>query len=280
MINAYRSSVFAVAVFLTCGLAGCSAVRQTLGMSLVPVETEIKLGRELAAQIESQQRLLPDEAIQQYVNDIALPLLLASRADRSDLRYHIAVLDDPKQVNAFALPGGFIYVYSGLLLFAHNEAEVAGVLAHEIGHVVGRHSANSLATQMGMGALLSLALGQAQDELAEAAAQMAGAGTLAAFSRKDEREADRYGVAYTVAAGYHPRGLVTFFTRLMHAEGGSSSYRTSYEVLMSSHPATSERIRDVERLIASTGVTSGRTEQERFDDIRSRLQRGYRVRSP
>ena len=86
-------------------------------------------------------------------------------------------------MNSFALPGGFIYVYTGLLLFAHNEAEVAGVLAHEIGHVVGRHSANRLATQMGMRALLSLALGQSQDELAEAAAQLAGEGTLAAFSR-------------------------------------------------------------------------------------------------
>ncbi len=279
-MDACRSSICVVAVLLSFGLAGCSAVRQTLGMSLVPVETEIKLGRELAAQIESQQRLLPDDAIQQYVIDIALPLLRASRVDRSDLRYRIAVLDDPKQVNAFALPGGFIYLYSGLLLFAHNEAEVAGVLAHEIGHVVGRHSANRLATQMGMGALLSLALGQAQDELAEAAAQMAGADTLAAFSREDEREADRYGVAYTVAAGYDPRGLVTFFTRLMQTEGESSSSRTSYESLMSSHPATSERIRDVERLIANTGVTSGRTEQERFDDIRSRLQRGYRGRSP
>ena len=269
-----------VAVFSVCCLTDCAAVRQTLGLGLVPVETEVELGRQLATEIESQQRLLPDDLVQEYVVDIALPLLRASRADRSDLRYRVAVLDDPEQVNAFALPGGFIYVYTGLLLFARDEAEVAGVLAHEIGHVVGRHSANQLATQMGMGVLLSLALGQAQDELAETAAQLAGEGTLAAFSREDERDADRYGVAYTVAAGYDPRGLVTFFTRLMQAtEEGSR--QTSYASLMSSHPATSERIRDVERLIAAVGdVPVTRTGNERFDSIRARLLNGYRGRRP
>ena len=269
-----------VAVFSVCCLTDCAAVRQTLGLGLVPVETEVELGRQLATEIESQQRLLPDDLVQEYVVDIALPLLRASRADRSDLRYRVAVLDDPEQVNAFALPGGFIYVYSGLLLFARDEAEVAGVLAHEIGHVVGRHSANRLATQMGMGVLLSLALGQAQDELAETAAQLAGEGTLAAFSREDEREADRFGVAYTVAAGYDPRGLVTFFTRLLQ-HTGDGSRQLSYESLMSSHPATSERIRDVERLIAAVGdVRATRTGKERFDSIRAHLLDGYRGRRP
>ena len=274
-----RRALPVVAVVSVCFLTGCAAVRQTLGLGLVPVETEIKLGRQLAAEIESQQRLLPERMVQEYVVDIARPLVRASRADRSDLRYRITVLDDPEQVNAFALPGGFIYVYSGLLLFARDEAEVAGVLAHEIGHVVGRHSANRLATQMGMSVLLSLALGQAQDELAETAAQLAGQGTLAAFSREDERDADRYGVAYTVAAGYDPRDLVTFFTRLMQATGEGSRH-TSYESLMSSHPATAERIRDVERLIAASGVASGRTEQARFERIRSQLLEGYGGRGP
>ena len=136
MSHAYK--LWILTVVAACWLTGCSTVRQTLDMSLVPVATEIKLGRQLSAQIERQQRLLPDERIQRYVSDISRPLLRASHVGRSDLRYRIAVLDDPQQVNAFALPGGFISAYSGLLLFAQNEAKIAGVLAHEIGHVMGR----------------------------------------------------------------------------------------------------------------------------------------------
>lgn len=255
-------------------LSGCAGVRQQLGRSLVPPETEIELGRRLSREIEAEQPVLRDSEIQRYAAEIGRPLVLASHRDRPGIRYRIRVLDDPRQVNAFAVPGGFIYLYSGLLLFAENEAEIAGVLAHEIGHVVGRHSANQLATRFGLELLAAIALGEEPAHLAEAAADLAGAGGMAAFSRDDEREADRYGVAYTIAAGYDPRGLVTFFTKLIEAESGRRP--GGFEKLMSTHPATAERIRDIEKRITRAGDPGGRLEAERFQRMRARLERGYR----
>ncbi len=150
-------------------------------------------------------RVHPDPILQSYVGDIAAPLVQASHADRQGIDYSITLLDEPKQVNAFALPGGPIFVFSGLLLLADNEAEVAGVLAHEIGHIVGRHSANQMATKLGMDMLLGMALGEQPGEVARLAAELGAGGTFAQFSRDDERESDEFGVAYTIVAGYDLR---------------------------------------------------------------------------
>jgi len=180
------------------------------------------------------------------------------------------VLDNPNQINAFALPAGFLYVYTGLLLAADNEAELAGILAHEIGHVVGRHSANQLATQLGLNILVSLALGENSEELASLAAQAGTSGALARFSRDDEREADAFGVKYTIAAGYDPRGLLTFFEKLKKLEGRRQS---GLESLLSSHPATQERIDRIDRMIQKAGNPAGTTRRDRFLEATASLRR-------
>ena len=128
------------------------------------------------------------------------------------------MLDDPKEINAFAVLGGYLYVYSGLLLIAEDEAEIAGVLAHEIGHIVGRHSANQLAARFGMELLAALALGEDLQLLGQIASQLGSA----RFSRDDEREADTFGVRYAIAAGYDPRGLLRFFEKLKKLEARSA----------------------------------------------------------
>ena len=238
-------------LLLLVALNGCAAILHHVGMTLVPPETEIELGRKLSRQIEAEQPVLRDSKIQRWVEEVARPLVLASHRDRPGIRYRFRVLDDPLQVNAFALPGGFIYLYSGLLLFMENEAEVAGVLAHEIGHVVGRHSANQLAARFGVKVISEAVLGEDPKLLAELLANLFEAGGMAAFSRDDEREADRYGVSYAIAAGYDPRGLATFFTKLLEAESGRR--RGGFQKLMSTHPATAERIRYVEKRIARAG---------------------------
>ena len=106
------------------------------------------------------------------------------------------------------------------------------------------------------------------------AAELASAGTMAAFSRDDERESDKYGVAYTMAAGYDPRGLATFFRKLMELEGGGQP--SVFEGLLASHPATAERIADLEKRIARAGDPGGRLEKERYQQMRSRLWRLHR----
>lgn len=243
-------------------LDGCTVVRQRLGTQLVPLETELKLGEQVAAQIESQEKVLGDHRVQAYVRSIVERLVVHAQADRPEITYQVKVLDNHGQVNAFALPGGYIYVYSGLLLAADDEAEVAGVLGHEIGHVVGRHSANQMASQMGLGLLAAIALGEEPQQLAQLVAQLSSAGALASFSRDDERESDEYGVEYTVAAGYDPQGLKSFFAKLKALEEGHS--RSDLEKFLSTHPATSERIRRIDKLIAKAGSPPGERFRPRF----------------
>jgi len=265
----YRTLPTLLLVLLLTG-SSCTSVRQYLGASLVSFETEVSLGEKLAAQVERQQRVLRNRDVQAYVRLVANQLVTHASGDRPEVRYRVTVLDNPNQVNAFALPAGFLYVYTGLLLAADNEAELAGILAHEIGHVVGRHSANQLATQLGLNILVSLALGENSEELASLAAQAGTSGALARFSRDDEREADAFGVKYTMAAGYDPRGLLTFFEKLKKLEGRRQS---GLESLLSSHPATQERIDRIDRMIQKAGNPAGTTRRDRFLEATASLRR-------
>ena len=251
-------------------LNGCAAVRQQLGAALVPLQTEIELGEKMAAAIEAREKIHPDRQLQAYIRQIAAPMMRQSLADRPGITYAITVLDDPDQVNAFALPGGFLYVYTGLLLLAENEAEVAGVLAHEIGHVVGRHSANQLATQYGLALLSSLALGEDPDEIARLTSGWIGAGAQAHFSRDDEREADGYGVKYLIGAAYAPRGLLSFFQKLKQLERGQKS---KLDKLLATHPPTEERIQRIEKMIRRAGNPAGKTAAVRFKNGTAVLRR-------
>ncbi len=240
-----RRLVLALVVAAGVGSSGCAPMRQVLGRELVPVATEVELGQSLAKQIEAEYTVASDPELQSYVRFLAQPLIEQARVDRPDIDYRITVLDDPQQVNAFALPGGPMYVFTGLLALAEDEAEVVGVLSHELGHVVARHSANQLGTQFGVQVLMSMALGEDPAQLAELAGQLAGAGAMARFGRDDERQADDYGVKYTAGAGYDPRGLIDLFAKMDSGERAGS-----FAKLLASHPATDERIARIEGRIA------------------------------
>jgi beta-barrel assembly-enhancing protease len=250
-----------LAVLSLSQLSSCVSVRRELGSVLISDKTEYQLGQQVAAQIDSTQKKLANESIQRYVQQIAAPLVQRALKDRPGVEYRFTVLDDPRQINAFAAPGGFLYVYSGLLLAADDEAELAGVLAHEIGHIVGRHSANQLAAQFGIQFLTTIALGEEASQGATEITQIAAQLGSARFSRDDEREADKYGVKYTIDAGYDPEGLLSFFEKLKKLEGGKKS---DVDKLLSSHPATDERIRDIEARIVQYQAEGGKKNRERF----------------
>lgn len=263
-----------VLLIATCG---CASVRYGIGR-VVPDQVEFLLGAQVAAQVEQTERVHPSAALQAYVQRIAESLLkapstagaegseYAQRAasptqpalrDRPGVRYRVKVLDDPEQVNAFAVPGGYLYVYSGLLLLLEDEAELAGILAHEIGHVVGRHSINQLVASLGMDILKDLALDEDKEQIGQIATALANA----RFSRDDERAADTFGVGCAIAAGYDPRGLLRFFQKLKKLEARQHS---GLEKLFASHPPTSERTRRIENLIGQYGVSGGQTYRARF----------------
>ena len=149
-------SLSVIAILMSLG--GCATTGVNIGdFNLVSSPQEVQMGDSLSLEVESKYPMLKNETVGAYVNEVGQRIV--SVCDRRDIPYYFKVVADKKQVNAFALPGGHIYVYEGLLLEASNEAQLAAVLAHEVGHVVARHAAKQLTKQYGYSLLVSLILG-------------------------------------------------------------------------------------------------------------------------
>jgi len=262
MTRPVRAAALALAA-LAAAQAGCSgqqriATETKLADILIPPSQEKQIGQQVKQQLEQEQhvRYVEDPVVTGYVMDVAGKILGFAKRDRPDVDWSVKVIDDPKTVNAFAVPGGYLYVYSGLLNAASDSAEVAGVLGHESGHVVARHSARQMVDTFGLQTLTSLALGQNPSVASKLAGTLAAQGALLAYSRADESEADEYGARYASAAGYDPHGIATFFEKL-EKEGGKQPGWATY---LSTHPATPDRIKKVNAYIEAhhLGGTGGR----------------------
>ena len=222
----------AVAVFLiTAG--GCETLPAP-SFNILSTQQEVQLGRELAEEIEQQEPVHEDEQLQAYVRDIGRRL--ARVAPRRDVEYRFTVIDEPDTVNAFALPGGHMYLYTGLMQLMENEAELAGVMAHEIGHVVARHHGERLTRMYGYNLLVRVLLGDDPGAAANIASNLVEMN----FSRENEREADAIAVELLWRAGYDPGAMLTFMEKMREQEqrrGAAPSLP-----FLSSHPPTQERI--------------------------------------
>ena len=200
-------------------------------------EKEVKLGRELAAEVDRQAKFVDDPVITEYVNRVGQNIVLHSDAK---IPFTIKVIDSD-EVNAFALPGGFFYVNKGLILVADNEAEVAGVMAHEIAHVCARHAVEnqtkaSLLEYLAMGT--SIFLGGIPGMVFQNTAGLGMLGIFMKFSRSAEEEADKLGVQYMYAAGYDPGAMATMFEKL---EAKNKKKPGLISRAFASHPAPPER---------------------------------------
>jgi predicted Zn-dependent protease len=236
-------------------------------LAFYSLDKEVAIGRRLAMEIDQSSQLMTDSTINEFINRIGQNLVLHSDAK---LPFVIKVLDEP-EVNAFALPGGFLYVNRGLLEAAENEAEVAGVLAHEIAHVTARHGIE----QASKGELLNYAslpllfLGGWGGYILQQVAGIAVPLTFLKFSRGAEREADRLGAQYMWASGYDPMALITFFEKLQKI---NQSRPGTISKLFSTHPMTEDRIRDVQALIRQFPDRGEyQVNSSEFAGIRSRL---------
>lgn len=200
-------------------------------------EKEVKLGRELAAEVDRQAKFVEDPAITEYVNRVGQNIVLHSDAR---IPFTIKVIDSD-EVNAFALPGGFFYVNKGLLLVADNEAEVAGVMAHEIAHVAARHAVENQ-TKAGLLEYLALGtsifLGGIPGMIFQNTAGLGLLGAFMKFSRSAEEEADKLGVQYMWAAGYDPSAMATMFEKL---EAKNKKKPGFISKAFASHPAPPDR---------------------------------------
>ncbi|MCI0336185.1 MAG: M48 family metallopeptidase [Acidobacteria bacterium] len=208
------------------------------------LDREVALGRQLAREVDRSSKFVTDPAVTEYVNRIAQNLVLHSDAK---VPFTIKVIDS-NDVNAFALPGGFLYVNRGLLEAADNEAEVAGVLSHEIAHVTARHGIEqaSKAELLNYASIGLIFFGGIGGYIAQQALSVAVPLTFLKFSRGAEKEADRLGAQYMWASGYDPTALITFFEKLQSKEKGKTN--TLLKVF-STHPLTGDRITEVRELI-------------------------------
>jgi len=200
-------------------------------------EKEVRIGRELAAEVDRQAKFIDDPAITEYVNRVGQNIVLHSDAR---IPFTIKVIDSD-EVNAFALPGGFFYVNKGLLLVADNEAEVAGVMAHEIAHVAARHAVEnqtkaSLLEYLALGG--SIFLGGIPGMIYQNTAGLGLLGAFMKFSRGAEEEADKLGVQYMYAAGYDPSAMATMFEKL---EAKNKKKPGFIAKAFATHPAPPER---------------------------------------
>jgi predicted Zn-dependent protease len=243
--------VLAVVAALLLGLVACAVNPATGKRQLVFVSEpqEIEMGRKNDEGVVEQFGLYEDEDLQRYVQDLGSRL--AARSERPELEWTFRVVDDPL-VNAFALPGGYIYVTRGILAHFNSEAELVSVLGHEIGHVTARHSVNQMSKAMlgqvglGVGMIVWDDLRQYGD-LASASLGI----LFLKFSRDDERQADELGLRYLMATGYDPRPMAEVFATLGRVSDSGGGNRPPG--WMSTHPDPGNREEHTRQAIASTG---------------------------
>ncbi len=239
------------------------------GMNWYSLEKEIAIGKSMAQQVEAQSKLVDDPVISEYVNRVGQNLVRNSDAK---VPFTIKVIDSD-EVNAFALPGGFFFVNSGIIMEADEEAEMAGVMAHEIAHVAARHGTRQ-ATRGELANYLTIPLiflgGWAGYGIRQAAGLAIPVGFMK-FSRSFEREADELGLQYMYKAGYDPAAFVTFFEKIQAKEKRKPG---TLGKLFSSHPQTPDRIAATQQEIAR--FLPARDEHivttSEFDDVKARLE--------
>ncbi|HEY0972021.1 MAG TPA: M48 family metallopeptidase [Gemmatimonadales bacterium] len=217
-----------------------AALAATLGGCMATTQQEVQMGQQYAAQINQQLPIVRDPEVVRYIN--VLGDSIAKLADSRGLDWQFQVVNSP-EVNAFAVPGGFIYVNRGLIERADNLSQLAGVLGHEIAHVTERHSAEQMrdADRANFGAVLLCTLTNVcQSQAASTAIQLGGSAAFAKFSRDDESEADRVGIRNVVRAGIHPKGIPEMFEKLMAERRRSPG---AVDAWFSTHPLEEERLR-------------------------------------
>lgn len=213
----------------------------------VSTQQEVEMGTQYAAQINAQLPIVQDAEVNRYVN--VLGDSIAKLADSRGIQYHFFVVNAP-EINAFAVPGGFVYVNRGLVERTQNLSQLAGVLGHEIGHVVRRHSVKQMEKAQGanVGVVLGCTLlNICGSQAAQAAIQIGGSALFAKFSRNDEAEADAEAVKNVVRAGISPRGIPDMF-RILLAERQRNP--SAVEGWFATHPGEADRIKHTEALIA------------------------------
>ncbi len=267
MTGRYMNSAMVLLMVVSLfGLVGCPGFWRTLSDALVPVEEENKLGEEFQEELEEELEFSDDDVLVEYIEDLGREVSdiaeeMGEMPDGIETSFHL--VDDDEMVNAFAIPGGGIYVFTGLLKAMDDEAELMGVMGHEVAHVTERHIARRLTAAYGTEMVSAMALGEEPGLVGQLVTAVVQQGFMMSYSRSQEREADETGVRFQIAADYDPQGLISFFETL--------SEQPSPPTFLSTHPNPEERMENIREQISDISDVPDRRERERFQQMRDRI---------
>jgi len=248
-----RRMGWALAILLGLLVAGSASAK--LGQkksSIVIGETEERdIGAKMAAQIRAERRILADKTITDYVSRTGQNIVRLS--DRPEISYHFVVLQDSTP-SAFAMPGGYVYVNTGLLKILDTQSQLAGVLAHEIGHIVAGHGVKQIQDGLEFNALSSLVLGGASKESTLVVVNAAVAAVLAGYNKNMEAEADTYGAMYMARTGMNPEGMAQAMDKVAKLSGDGEGF---WENLDKKHIPAAKRAAGVRGEIKDKGLDAG-----------------------
>jgi predicted Zn-dependent protease len=240
-----------------------------IGLTLVSVQDEIAIGRQAQEQVRRETPELRDQTVEGYIVRIGRQLAAHARGNRYPYSFTVA---NYREINAFALPGGPVWINRGAIAASTAESQLAGVLAHEIAHVAQRHSArqlsNVMVTNLGLNLLGALLGNSGGATAANVAARYVASGAFLKFSRDDEREADRVGSQIMARAGWDPHGMIELLETIRDQEKRDPS---SVEVFFSNHPSPKDRVALLERAVPR--ARSGKRDSADFQSIRARLHK-------
>lgn len=249
-------------------VVGVVAVLAACGVS---TQQEVEMGQQYSQQINAQLPIVSDPELNRYINVLGDSIAKLSDERNLDWRFYIV---DSREVNAFAVPGGFIYVNRGLIERSQNLSMLAGVLGHEIGHVIERHSVQQMEKmqQANIGVTLACILTKVcGNQAAGTLINVAGTAVFAKFSRDDEREADRDGIAFVTRAGINPQGIPAMFRVLLAERSRNASAVDSW---FSTHPLEEERIAETEAMIKQIDeaiIETLTTDTQNYQEFRRRV---------
>jgi predicted Zn-dependent protease len=259
--NGFVRSIF---LFLAPLIAAC-------GGGGVSLQEEAELGAAYAAEVQQQVPLIRDPQVVAALNRFGDAL--AARADSTAREYTFYLVDSP-EVNAFAIPGGHIFVNRGIIESADQASELAGVLGHEIAHVTERHGIEAMKKQRGAGTIVTLIyvlLGREPGAVERVAIEAGGAALFAKYGREAEREADQRAIQTLPAAGYDPEGVATFFEALLEQQARQPGLLDTW---FASHPTSQERVHNARALIATLPMDRSRLTDDtpQYQAFRARVR--------
>ena len=269
----------AIVLVLTMVMMPLAAIGQTrisIPKNRYSVQDDVKLGQQAAREVEQQMPILNDSQVENYVQDVGRRLVSAipSQFQHREFRYQFKVVN-ASDINAFALPGGYMYVNRGMIAAARNEGEMAGVMAHELSHVALRHGTAQATKQSNPvnqlpaigGAILGAIFGGTVGGIAQTAGQLGSVALLTKYSREYEEQADTLGAQIMARAGYDPRDLANMFRTIERQSGGSRGPE-----FLSSHPNPANRYENINREAQLLRVSSNPIQNTReFERVQSRL---------